>query len=157
MNFTEHGVTKTFAIDYIRLKHAEFKAAQGAAEVSGGQFETKAHISNETTALGNDRHSVSLTVNIKRLHGDDELFDCEVCYTGVFVIQGLTEERGHELLMTRCLDALYPYVSSMIAQLASMAGFQGLHMVPINFGALYRNEQREKELWSSIQDKVVRH
>ena len=157
MKTEEHTETINFSIESVVLKSAEFKTMPGAGAVEGGQVETKAHISNKTTTLDNDRHSVSLTVNIKRLQGEHQLFECEVCYTGVFLIRGLSDERGQELLMTRCLDALYPYVSASISQLASQAGFYNLHMVPINFAALYQNEQREKKLWDSIQDKVVRH
>ncbi len=153
----EHHETVNFSIDSIRLNSAEFSTSPELGTKENGQVETKAHISNKTTPLGNDRHAVSLTVNIKRLHGEHELFECEVCYIGVFLIQGLSDERGHELLMTRCLDSLYPYVSATISQLAVMAGFHNLQMVPLNFGALYHTEQREKKLWDSIQDKVVRH
>lgn len=157
LQFVEHSGNTTFAIERICLRHAEFKAEQEPDNLSEGQFETKARISNETVSLENDRHSVSLIVNITRLEGDTEVFSCEVSYTGVFLIQGLPEEKSHELLMTRCLDMLYPYISSTIAQLASQAGFQGLQLVPISFGALYRSEQREKQQWEDIQDKVVRH
>lgn len=157
MQFVEHHGNSTFAVEHICLHHAEFKTVREAGEFVEGQFETKARISNETVSLDDDRHSVSLIVNVTRLEDETEVFSCEVCYTGVFLIQGLSEEKGHELLMTRCLDMLYPYISSTIAQLASQAGFQGLQLVPISFGALYRSEQREKQQWEDIQDKVVRH
>lgn len=157
MQFVEHSGNTTFAVEHISLRHAEFKAERESGGPSEGQFETKARISNETVSLENDRHSVSLIVNITRLEDETEVFSCEVCYTGVFLIQGLSKEKSHELLMTRCLDMLYPYIGSTVAQLASQAGFQGLQLVPISFGALYRSEQREKQQWESIQDKVVRH
>ena len=157
MQFVEHHGNSTFAVEQICLRHAEFKAECESTDPIEGQFETKARISNETVLLDDDRHSVSLVVNVTRLEGDKEMFNCEVSYTGVFLIQGLSEEKSHELLMTRCLDMLYPYISSTIAQLASQAGFQGLQLVPISFGALYRSEQREKQQWENIQDKVVRH
>ena len=157
MQFVEHSGNTTFAIENISLRHADFKTEQEPGNPAEGQFETKARISNETVSLENDRHSVSLTVSVTRLEDEAEVFSCEVCYTGIFLIQGLSEEKGHELLMTRCLDMLYPYISSTVAQLASQAGFQGLQLVPISFGALYRSEQREKQQWENIQDKVVRH
>jgi len=157
MQFVEHNGNATFAVEHISLRHAEFKTEQEPDNPVEGQFETKARISNETVSLENDRHSVSLIVSVTRLEDEAEVFSCEVCYTGVFLIQGLSEEKSHELLMTRCLDMLYPYISSTVAQLASQAGFQGLQLVPISFGALYRSEQREKQQWENIQDKVVRH
>lgn len=157
MQFVEHSGNTTFAVEHISLRHAEFKTEQEPDDPTEGPFETKARISNETVSLENDRHAVSLIVNITRLEDEIEVFRCEVSYTGVFLIQGLSEEKSHELLMTRCLDMLYPYISSTVAQLASQAGFQGLQLVPISFGALYRSEQREKQQWENIQDKVVRH
>ena len=157
MQFVEHNGNATFAVEHISMRHAEFKTEQEPDNPVEGQFETKARISNETVSLENDRHSVSLIVSVTRLEDEAEVFSCEVCYTGVFLIQGLSEEKSHELLMTRCLDMLYPYISSTVAQLASQAGFQGLQLVPISFGALYRSEQREKQQWENIQDKVVRH
>lgn len=157
MQFVEHSGNSTFAVERISLRHAEFNTRRESDGPPEGQLETKARISNETVSLEDDRHSVSLIVNITRLEGEAEVFNCEVSYTGVFLIQGQSEEKSHELLMTRCLDMLYPYISSTIAQLASQAGFQGLQLVPISFGALYRSEKREKQQWESIQDKVVRH
>ena len=157
MQFVERNGNSTFAVEYIKLLRAEFSVQQESDGSSEGKFETKAKISNETISLEDDRHSVSLIVNVKRLEGEVELFGCEVCYNGVFLIRGLSEDKSHELLMTRCLDMLYPYVSSTIAQLANQAGYQGLQLVPISFGALYRCEQREKKQWEHIQDKVVRH
>ena len=157
MRFAEHSGQTTFAVDRIRMSRAEFTTASDYESLPEARLETKAHISNETVSLDDDRHAVSLIVNVKRLEGEAEVFDCEVCYTGVFLIRGLSEEKGHELLMTRCLDTLYPYVSAAIAQLANLAGFQDLQLAPISFGALYRSEQREKQQWEDMQDKVIRH
>ncbi len=157
MKFVEHSGNATFAVERICLRHADFTARQEPDDATEGQFETKARISNETVSLEKDRHSVSLIVSVTRLEEEKEVFSCEVCYNGVFLIQGVTEEKSHEMLMTRCLDMLYPYISSTVSQMASQAGFQGLQLVPISFGALYRSEQREKQQWEDIQDKVVRH
>ena len=157
VQFVEHHQDSTFAVEKIALQRAEFNIEQEPDPEDEGPFETKAKISNETVALGDERHSVSLTVDITRERDDVMVFRCMACYTGVFVIQGLSEEGCHETLMTRCLDMLYPYVSTTVAQLAGQAGFQGMQLVPLSFGALYRNEKREQQQWEEMQDTMVRH
>lgn len=156
MKIVEQSGNSSFAVEAICLRHARFDALQLPGEADG-QRETKARISNETTALDDDQHQVILTVNLTQMEGETRVFECEVAYVGMFRMRGVSDEEEAELLMTRCLDMLYPYISTTVAQLAAQAGFQGLQLVPLSFGALYRNEQREKQQWENIQDKVVRH
>ena len=154
---TEQSGDVTLAVEQIQLREVEFNVIRKPGSYNKKKIETKAQISNETLALDDHRHSVALTVEVRRIAEEKEVFDCKVCYFGIFQIQGASAEKCQELLLTRCLDTLYPYVTATITQLSNMAGFRQLQLALINFSALFRNKQREQDKWETDQDKIVHH
>ena len=147
----------SLSIERVTLRQARFEAMPEAPEAPGAATETKAQISSETLEDEGEECSVMLAVQVDRTVGEHKVFHCEVRYAGAFAIRGADRAARHRLLLTRCLDILYPHAGAAVAHLAGQAGFRDVHLTPINFADLYRSKQREQEQWEHMQDKVVRH
>lgn len=147
----------SLSIERVTLRQARFETMAAPPEAPGAATETKAQISSETLEDAGEECSVMLAVQVDRTVGEHKVFHCEVRYAGAFAIHGGDRAARHRLLLTRCLDILYPHAGAAVAHLAGQAGFRDVHLAPINFADLYRSKQREQEQWEHMQDKVVRH
>lgn len=156
MQFADDG-SISLSIEGVTLRQARFETLPAPEEAPGATTETKAQISSETLDDDGEECAVVLAVQVDRTVGEHKVFHCEVRYAGAFAIRGGDRAARHRLLLTRCLDILYPYAGAAVAHLAGQAGFRDVHLAPINFADLYRSKQREQEQWEHLQDKVVRH
>ena len=61
----------------------------------------------------------------------------KVSQAGVFTIKEYPQENLDHLLGSYCPSLLYPYAREALSSMAVRGGFPQLHLVPINFEALY--------------------
>ena len=83
--------------------------------------------------------TVSVTVKIK----DKVAFLIEVKQAGIFTIQGFSGDHLKHVLASFCPNILYPYAREVITDAAVKAGFPQLYLAPVNFDALYEQQQMQ--------------
>ena len=83
--------------------------------------------------------TVSVTVKIK----DKIAFLIEVKQAGIFTIQGFEGDHLKHVLASFCPNILYPYAREVITDAAVKAGFPQLYLAPVNFDALYEQQQTQ--------------
>lgn len=81
--------------------------------------------------------SVTVTVTIE----ERTAFLAEVQSAGIFAITGLTDDELAPVLGSLCPGILYPYAREMVSDLTSRGGFPQCILSPVNFDALYRQQQ----------------
>ena len=160
MNFPKSPevISGNLTVDRILLRKARFILHQ---EDDGGAAELRARISSEALQSEGEQCSVRLTIRVDRMVDEKRIFECEVCYEGNFTVTGMGREQRHRLLLTRCLDILYPHAHATLVQCANQAGFRDVYLTPIHFDSLYQSHQQEQgqdaEFWEAPQGKMVRH
>ena len=85
--------------------------------------------------------TVTVTVKVK----DKVAFLTEVKQAGIFVLKGFGEEQLRHMLGSFCPNVLYPYAREVVTDAAVRAGFPQLYLAPVNFDALYEQQQAEKQ------------
>lgn len=101
------------------------------------------NLSTKTQKLEENTHEVVLTVTVTVKMQDKTVFIVEVHQGGIFSIQHFPEDQLKHMLGSFCPNILYPYAREAITDLVVKAGFPQLYLAPINFEALYQQQQQK--------------
>lgn len=91
--------------------------------------------------------TVIVTVKIK----EKIAFLIEVKQAGIFTVQGFSGDHLKHVLSSFCPNILYPYAREVITDAAVKAGFPQLYLAPVNFDALFEQQQAQEQGSSIIQ------
>lgn len=96
-------------------------------------------------ALDKDVYESVLTMTVTARANDKTVFLVEASQAGIFTIRGVNEQNLGMLLATHCPSVLFPYVRETIADATTRMGFPPIHLAPINFEALYAQQQQSQQ------------
>lgn len=94
-------------------------------------------------AISANEYEVSLTVNVSAKKDEDVLFVVELVYCGVFALTNLPAEHVQPLLLIECPRLLFPFVRNIVADATRDGGFPPLMIQPLDFAALYQQQQQD--------------
>ena len=129
----------------IYVKDVSFEAP-GAPHIfqEQGQPNVEINLSQRTNVLGTDVYEVVLSVTATCKVGDKTAYLAEVEQAGIFGIAGFDDANRDAVLGTYCPNVLFPYVRQIISDLVQNGGFPPFFLQPINFDALYAEQQRRR-------------
>ena len=93
-----------------------------------GDPEVDMRVSTASQKLEEGIYSVDVTVN-------------EVTQSGIFRLENIPEEDTQLLLGVACPNILFPYAREAISSTVTRAGFPPVLLAPINFEAMYQQQQ----------------
>ena len=102
-------------------------------------------IQNTSTRLNEELHEVVLSVTVTVTADDRTVYLAEVQQAGIFRIFGFGDEVTGRMLATVCTNILFPFVREFIADLVMRGGFPQLLLAPVNFDALYLQQQKAQQ------------
>ncbi|GGI89326.1 protein-export chaperone SecB [Legionella impletisoli] len=108
------------------------------------QPELSLDLNTQHTKLEDNVFEVTLTVTATVKNQDTTAFLVEVTQAGIFTIQGAPSEQLEHLLGSFCPNILFPYAREAITAEVIRGSFPQLVLAPINFDALYIQQQEEK-------------
>ncbi|RDS78824.1 protein-export chaperone SecB [Dyella monticola] len=100
------------------------------------------NLSQRATGLGNDIYEVVLTLTLTCTLNDRTAYLAEVQQAGLFGIAGFSELDQAGIIGSYCPNLLFPYARQVISSLVQEGGFPPFLLQPINFEALYAEQQR---------------
>lgn len=80
------------------------------------------------------------TVTSKNKETEEVLFQLELEYGGIFLIEGIPQEQLHPFLMIECPRMLFPFVRRIVSDVTRDGGFPPLNLENVDFMSIYRNE-----------------
>jgi preprotein translocase subunit SecB len=92
-----------------------------------------------------DVYECVLTVTLTAKTGDKTLFLVEASQAGIFTIRGVPPEHLQPVIAINCPTVLFPYIRETLADAIGRAGFPPVHLAPINFEALYQQQQAQMQ------------
>lgn len=94
---------------------------------------------------GDGLYEVAISITAKVTQGEDAktLFLVEIEHAAVFTIKNIPEQHIPAILAVDCPSMMFPYTRQIISQLTVDGGFVPFLMEPVNFLALYQNQQRQ--------------
>jgi len=100
------------------------------------------NLSQRATGLGNDIYEVVLTLTLTCTLNDRTAYLAEVQQAGLFGIAGFSDIDQAGIIGSYCPNLLFPYARQVISSLVQEGGFPPFLLQPINFEALYAEQQR---------------
>ena len=133
-----------FNMDKIYVKDLSLEipnAPQIFLEREAPQIEVQLHTSADAISEGVFEVTVTATVTSKI--ADKVMFLIEAKQAGIFTIRNLPEAEKAPVLGVMCPNILFPYLRETISDVSVRAGFAPVLLSPINFDALYQQQQAQ--------------
>ncbi len=135
-----------FEIQKVYLKDVSFEAPNSPQMFTQAwRPGTKVQLSTALIRLNEDIHEVALSITVTATVGEKTAYLVEVTQAGIFSIKGFADAQMNQLLGAYCPSILFPFAREAIAELIAKGGFPQLLLAPINFDAVYAQQQRSHE------------
>ena len=107
-----------------------------------GEPEVDMRVSTGNTKLEDGFYSVDVTVTVTaKLNEERTMFLNEVTQSGIFRLETFLKKTYKLLLGVACPNILFPYAREAISNSVTRAGFPPVLLAPINFEAIYQQQQ----------------
>jgi preprotein translocase subunit SecB len=107
------------------------------------QIDVNFNISNEQAA--EDVYEISVKITAKAVAEAGTAFAVELVFAGLFGIRNVPEEQMRPFLYAEGPRLLFPFARRILADAVQDGGFPPLLLDPIDFGALYMQQQAQLE------------
>jgi preprotein translocase subunit SecB len=107
--------------------------------------EVSVDLNVENTKVEDNMYEVVLTVTVNTKAEDTVAFIAEVRQAGVFMVSGFDEAQMNHMLGAFCPNILFPFAREAVSDLVNKGSFPQLLLAPINFDALYQQQQEAKK------------
>ena len=145
-NIEQPNSEAQFMIQRIYIKNLSFETTNTPAIFQQKwEPELSLDLNTQNTKLDEGVYEVALTVTATVKNHGSVAFLVEVQQGGIFTIQGPAPEQLDHLLGSFCPSILFPYAREAITSEAIRGSFPQLVLAPINFDALYLQQQEEKK------------
>jgi len=139
---TTESQQPVFTIEKIYVKDASLEIPGAPAiflEREAPQIEVQLSTQGGNVADGIFDASITVTVTAKL--GERTMFLVEVTQGGVFQIRHVPDTEMSPILGIACPNILFPYLRETVSDLTVRAGFPPVLLNPVNFEALYAQQQ----------------
>lgn len=143
---------RTFAIQRIYTKDISFESPNSPhIFLDNIQPEVQLNLGSTINQLNEQNFEVVLTVNVEGKHEDKTVFLVEVHQAGIFLINGFSQEEMKPLLNIGVPNILFPYAREVVSDLVVRGGLPQLILQPVNFEALYAQQQASQEQGAQVE------
>lgn len=102
-------------------------------------------LSNASSKLDEGVYEVVTTVTVTSKIEDKTVFLVEVAQAGIFQVRNIPDENLEVILNVTCPNIIFPYLREAVSDLVVRAGFPPVMLNPINFEALYAQQQQQPD------------
>lgn len=141
---TEHEQQGQFGIQKIYVKDLSFETPH-SPQIFQEDWNPRVNmdIANSATQVSDELHEVILSVTVTVSFEEKTVYLVEVQQAGIFHITGFPDEILGRMLATVCTNILFPFAREFVADLVMRGGFPQLLLAPVNFEALYLQQQQQ--------------
>lgn len=135
-----------FAIQRVYTKDISFETPNSPA-IFTEKWEPQVNVDLNTTGsrIGQSVYEVTLSLTVTAKLGEKTAYLAEVQQSGVFTLEGFSEQDLGGMLHSFCPNILFPYAREVISDLVSKGSFPQLLLAPINFDALYAQHLQQQQ------------
>ena len=95
--------------------------------------------------VGDDVHEVALKVEVAAMAADKTAFQVELVYAGLFGLRNVPEEHVQAFLLSEAPRLLFPFARRVLADAIRDGNFPPLLLEPIDFNALYLQQNQDAQ------------
>jgi len=97
---------------------------------------------NESRQVDEGIFETVITVTVTAKLQDKTMFLVEVAQGGIFIIRNVPQEHLGPVLGITCPNIIFPYAREVVSDVVSRAGFPPVMLSPVNFEALYAQQEQ---------------
>ncbi len=143
-NQTEENTAPVFSIEKLYIHDASIEVPNAPAiftERTTPQINVE--LGNAAEQIQDGIFNVSIKVTVTAKIEDKTAFLVEVNQSGIFAIRNVPQENLEPILAVACPNILFPYAREAVSDMVTRAGFMPVLLNPINFEALYLQQQQQ--------------
>lgn len=143
-NQTEQNAAPIFSIEKLYVHDASIEVPNAPAiftERTTPQINVE--LGNNAQQIEDGIFNLSIKVTVTAKIEDKTAFLVEVTQSGIFAIRNVPQENMEPILAVACPNILFPYAREAISDMVTRAGFMPVLLNPINFEALYLQQQQQ--------------
>jgi preprotein translocase subunit SecB len=147
-----------FEIQKIFLKDASFESPN-APDIFREKWQPKTdiHLTAQNSKISDELYEVTLNVEVTSTQNEKTAFMVELKQSGVFLIKDFPEDQRNHLLGSYCPHTLFPFAREAVADLIGKGGFPPLLLSPVNFDALYSQQQAKLKEQKKATREETKH
>ena len=131
------------ALERLYTKDISFEVPSAAVFTKAWEPELNVNLSSSAEKIDPTHFEVSLKVVVQANNQGETAFIVDVTQSGIFLIDGVEEERLPYLLGAYCPNILFPFLREAVNDMVTKGSFPQLLLTPINFDAEFEaNLQR---------------
>ncbi len=144
-------VTGQFAPQKIYVKDLSFETPH-SPEIFAEDWNPSVNmnLNSEANPIDDKLYEVILTITVTVKIAEKTAYLVEARQAGIFHIDAFPEEIITRMVTIVCPNILFPFARELISDLVTRGGFPQLLLAPINFDALY--EQQQKPTTSTAEE-----
>lgn len=157
MSTPEENQTQ-FMLQRLYLKDASFEAPN-IPEVFLANWQPKVDLAlqNNFQLLSPGVFEASISVTVTARVEEKIAFLVEIKQAGIFSLSGFPEDQEQQILAITCPNILFPYAREAVSDLVTKASFPQLLLEPVNFEALYYQQQNEAAKAAPVEATETTH
>ena len=147
-----------FEIQKIFLKDASFESPS-SPDIFREKWQPKTdiHLTAQNSKISDELYEVTLNVEVTSTQNEKTAFMVELKQSGVFLIKDFPEDQRNHLLGSYCPHTLFPFAREAVADLIGKGGFPPLLLSPVNFDALYSQQQAKLKEQKKATREETKH
>lgn len=115
------------------------------------------NLSTQSHPLGEDLYHNAITATVTAKIGDKTMFLVEATQAGIFRIQNVPQEQMPMVLGIGCPNIIFPYLRETVSDVIVRAGFPPLLLNPVNFEALFLQNQQQAQQQQTASSPAQTH
>ncbi|MDA0229456.1 MAG: protein-export chaperone SecB [Proteobacteria bacterium] len=127
---------------YVKDLSFENPGAPGSLVAAAKAPEIQVNVEVQARPLQNDTYEVALHITASGKNGQTTLFMVDLTYGAVCRVIGVPKESLQPVLLVECPRMLFPFARRVLSDATRDGGFPPLMLNPIDFMALYRQQQQ---------------
>ena len=140
---SEEQVQPQLALERIYTKDISFEVPGAQVFTKQWQAELNINLSSAAEKIDPNHYEVSLKVVVQATNESETAFIVDVTQSGIFLVDGVEEDRLPYVLGAYCPNILFPFLREAVNDLVTKGSFPQLLLTPINFDAEFEaNMQR---------------
>ena len=142
---SEQQAQPVFSIEKLYVKDMSLEVPHAPRIfLEQGEPNVDMRVSTESEKLEDNFYNVAVTVTVTaKLPDERVMFLNEVTQCGIFRLENIPEEDEQILLAVACPNILFPYAREAVSSEVTRAGFPPVLLAPINFDAMYQQQQEQ--------------
>lgn len=135
-----------FSIEKLYVKDLSLEVPHAPAIFLEGETpEVDMRVATHSQKVEEEFYECGITVTITaKLKDNRVVFLSEVNQAGIFRLSNIPEDDIKILLGVACPNILFPYARETVSSTVTRAGFPPVLLAPINFDAMYHQQQEEE-------------